>query len=106
MRIPRVQEAPGWDNSGGASTFNSVQAAQSSSLPVSGVLPRYVPLPSVQFQFASFRSFPKHEFASLKFWKSIKTGHILGSFCQKQRTCKRPSQALRHENISYHDIFM
>jgi hypothetical protein len=59
----------------------------------------------VQLEFASSRSFPKHQFASLKFWKSIKTGHILGSFCPK-KTCKRPSQALRHENIPYHDIFM
>ena len=94
--------APSWSEAPFAS--NSVRAVQSYSLPVSGVLPLRVRLPSVQFRFASCRSFPKREFVSLEFWKSIKTGHILGSFCQKALQSAPIAPLAVSSNISCNDI--
>jgi hypothetical protein len=62
-------------------------------------------VPSVQFQFASCRALPKHEFVSLKFWNSIKTGHILGSFCQTTLQAAPVALVVVSSNISCNDIF-
>jgi hypothetical protein len=46
---------------------------------------------------------PRHEFVSLKFWKSIKTGYLLGSFWQKSFISPHRRLTSR-DDISYHDI--
>jgi len=70
--------APSWSEAPFAS--NSVRAVQSSSLPASGVL--LLRVRCLRFSSSSrlVDHSLKHEFVSLKFWKSIRTGHILGSF--------------------------